>query len=305
MAVTQPRRGAARNQHSLTETATGSLAQCLFPSLDPGLTLLDIEGGRGVPIVQSLVLDHLLVNDGPAIWVDTHGYATTTSLARLTPSQRLLARINIARAFTVYQHYSAICDLPTAVAQSTQQPTTTDTEKTDHRRQSCDGSSAATPSLIVVPALDGQYRDDETLGEHAKTLQARALARLRHYARNYPVSILLTRTATDAFAAPIERAANQYLSCELTSMGPRFVGEDFETLFYPVEGGRYYQTTFAYWRQVLATRAEQVGLPEPTSSPTPGASHDSGVGTGVRADGTTTTPTTTPLVDAWTSTGGQ
>jgi len=41
----------------------------LLPQLDDGITLLDVEGGRGVPILQSLVLDHLLLNDGPAFWV--------------------------------------------------------------------------------------------------------------------------------------------------------------------------------------------------------------------------------------------
>jgi len=33
----------------------------LLPQLDDGITLLDVEGGRGVPILQSLVLDHLLL----------------------------------------------------------------------------------------------------------------------------------------------------------------------------------------------------------------------------------------------------
>lgn len=43
-------------------------------------------------------------------------------------------------------------------------------------------------------------------------------------------------------------------------MGPRFVGDEFETLLYPVDGGAYYQTMFAYWRQLLTARADQVGL---------------------------------------------
>jgi hypothetical protein len=47
-------------------------------------------------------------------------------------------------------------------------------------------------------------------------------------------------------------------------MGPRFVGDDFETLVYPVDGGTYYQTTFAYWQQLLVARAKHVGI-EPTS----------------------------------------
>ncbi len=56
-------------------------------------------------------MDHLLLNEGPAFRVDANGHATTTHLARLAPSQRLLDRIHVARGFTPYQHYSAVCDL--------------------------------------------------------------------------------------------------------------------------------------------------------------------------------------------------
>ncbi|WP_135536501.1 hypothetical protein [Halostella pelagica] len=307
LAVNQPTRGADRNQQSLTETADQPPAEFLFPSLDDGITLLDIEGGRGVPILQSLVLDHLLLSDGPAFWVDAHGHATTTSLARLTPSQRLLDRIHVARGFTAYQHYGALCNLPTAVNQFVQQATAADAVATQRERQSHEQeTSPHTPSLIVVPALDAQYRGDDTLGEeHAQTLQTRALARLSTYARGYDVPVLVTRTTAGEFSAPIQTVADQHLECEQTRMGPRFVGDEFETLVYPVDGGAYYQTTFAYWRQLLTARADQVGL-QPASPPTPG---DSGgttdIGTGVMADGTNTTLTTNPLLDAWASTGGR
>ena len=78
-------------------------------------------------------------------------------------------------------------------------------------------------------------------------------------------------------------------------MGPRFVGDEFETLVYPVGDGSYYQTTFAYWREILATRADQVGL-EPATPP----QQPDDIGTGVTVDGSTATLTTDPLLDAWT-----
>jgi hypothetical protein len=58
----------------------------LLPSVDDGIALLDVDGNRGVPILQSLVLDHLLVHDGPAFWVDANGHATSTTLAQIIPS---------------------------------------------------------------------------------------------------------------------------------------------------------------------------------------------------------------------------
>jgi hypothetical protein len=274
----------------------------LLPQLDDGITLLDVEGGRGVPVLQSLVLDHLLLHDGPAFWVDANGYATTTTLAQIAPSQRLLNRIHVARGFTAYQHYGAICDLPTAVNKSIQM-STTDARAAGRGEPSRDeDTSSHTPALIVAPAVDAQYRADDTLGEtHAKTLQARTLARLTTYADGYDIPVLVTRTQRDDFTEPVATAADHHLECEQTRMGPRVVGEDFETLVYPVDDGAYFQTTFAYWRQLLAARATQVGG-EPTT-PAPSTPTPEGVGTGVTADGETVATTADPLLDAWTASG--
>ena len=301
LAVDQPTRGADRNQ-ALADQADPTTDAMLLPSLDDGITLLDVEEGRGVPILQSLVLDRLLLHDGAAFWVDANGHATTTTLAQIAPSQRLLNRIHVARGFTAYQHYGAVCDLPSAVNKSIQM-STTNAGAAGRRAPSRDeDTSPHTPALIVAPAVDAQYRADDTLGEtHAKTLQARTLARLATYADGYDIPVLVTRAQRDDFTAPVATAADHHLECEQTRMGPRVVGEDFETLVYPVDDGAYYQTTFAYWRQLLAARATQVGM-EPTtpasSTPTP-----EGVGTGVTADGETVAATADPLLDAWTATG--
>ena len=299
LAVDQPTRGADRNR-SLADQADPAMDEMLLPSLDDGITLLDVEGGRGVPILQSLVLDHLLLHDGPAFWVDANGHATTTTLAQIAPSQWLLDRIHVARGFTAYQHYSAIYDLPTAVNKSIR-TSTTDTEVAGRWAPSRDeDTSPHTPALIVAPAIDAQYCADDTLGEtHAKTLQARTLARLATYAEGYDIPVLVTRNEQNEFTEPVVRAADHHLECEQTRMGPRVVSEDFETLVYPVDDGAYYQTTFAYWRQLLEARAAQVGI-EPA---TPAPSTSEGVGTGVTAEGETVSVTADPLLDAWTATG--
>ena len=300
-AVDQQTRGADRNR-SLADQADPATDEMLLPQLNDGITLLDVEGGRGVSILQSLVLDHLLMHDGPAFWVDADGHATTTTLARIAPSRRLLDRIHVARAFTVFQHYGAVCDLPTAVNQLIQ----TSTDDTGAAGQRAPGreedTSPHTPALIVAPAVDAQYRADDTLGEtHAKTIHARTLARLATYADGYDISVLVTRTERDEFAEPVATVADHHLECRQTRMGPRILGEDFETLVYPVDDGAYYQTTFAYWRQLLEARAAQVGVEPMTtpSTPTP-----DGIGSGVTVDGESMVVGTDPLLDAWTASAG-
>lgn len=290
-----PTSGADRNQRSLAGDAAVPAEETFLPSLDPGITVLDIDGGRGVPVIHALVLDHLLLADGPAFWVDAHGYATTTTLARVSPSRRLLDRIQVTRGFTPYQHYSAIRDLPAAV--------TTYIERAGSHQETQVNGGSARPSLIVTPAVDVQYRDDGTAlaRENAETLQARALTCLSRYARAYEIPVLVTRTRVDQFTTPIEQVADQTLQCEQTRMGPRFSSEEFETVVYPVADGAYYQTTFAYWQRILAARVDQRGL-DLDSAPTPGSSEAAlGEDSSHRQSGATRGDalTPTPLLDAW------
>jgi len=120
LAVEQQTRGADRNR-SLVDQTDPATDEMLLPQLNDGITLLDMEGGRGVPILQSLVLDHLLMHDGPAFWVDADGHATTTVLARIAPSRQLLDRIRVVIYFqrkssTIHRNISrlVICRNPNA-----------------------------------------------------------------------------------------------------------------------------------------------------------------------------------------------
>lgn len=298
--VDHPIRGADRNRH-LVDKADPDSQKMLFPTLEAGLTLLDVTGGRGVPALQSLVLDHLLLNEGSVFWIDADGHAATTTLAQIAPSQRVLNRIHVARGFTAYQHHAAVADLPAAITQSDPAGIV---RHSNQQEQSTDDTDSKSVSLIVAPALDARYRDDETLAEgDTTTLQLRTLARLVSYAEDYGVPVLVTRTTVDEFTEPIATAADQHLQCEQTSMGPRFTGEDFETLVYPTDSGAYYQTTLAYWRQLLRARAREVGI-EPLNTISQGDTTRS-IGTAGTAEGAPTTSVVGPLADAWSLSGGQ
>jgi len=214
----------------------------------------------------------------------------------------LLDRIHVARGFTAYQHYGAVCDLPTAVNKSIR-ASTADSRAADRGQPSRDDdTSPHTPALIVAPAVDAQYRADDTLREaHAETLHARTLARLATYADGYDIPVLVTRNERNEFTESVATVADHHLECEQTRWGLGSSARTSETLVYPVDDGAYYQTTFAYWRQLLSARAMQVGV-EPTT-PAPSTPTPEGVGTGVTADGETVAATADPLLDAWTARG--
>lgn len=78
LAVDQLTWGAERNR-TLADQADPASDEMLLPLLDDGVTLLDVDGGRGILILQFIVLNHLLLHDGPAFWVDANWHATTTN----------------------------------------------------------------------------------------------------------------------------------------------------------------------------------------------------------------------------------
>jgi len=221
-----------------TVRQNGGRADPRLPALETGVRLLDVEGEeRATGPLHSLVLDHLLMNDGNAVWVDAAGHAVSQSLASLAPSGRTLDRIQVARGFTAHQHYSLVRQLREQVDEDT--------------------------SLVVCPAFDHFYRDTGTYADEGDDLFLRAIATISSVADQHDVPVLVTRARQDAFSDPLAAAAVETIRCEQTTFGPRFVGDDFETLVYPMEDGMV-QTTLSFWRRVLEAR---VTATETTSTP--------------------------------------
>lgn len=198
-----------------------------LPELQDGITYLKTGDTYGIEAIQTLTIDHLLLNDGQAIWIDAGRHAITSSLHELAPSTRVLERIQIARGFTPYQHTSILQDLPDAAPSDI--------------------------SLIVVPAVDAQYRSDDVRGLNPKAMLVAALADVARLARQTGAPVLVSTVRDDDLSAPLHSLASHHLEYEQTDYGPRFNGDDFETLVYPVGDG-WVQTTLAFWKQILDAR---------------------------------------------------
>lgn len=201
-----------------------------LPQLTADVTLVEVDKQTISP-VQALVLDQLLLSDTTARWIDVFDHIQTQSLSKLAPSGRILDRLQVARAFTPFQHFALVEDLAAEIASGRETP------------------------LVVAPALDGLYRDpDGRLSpQQASTLLVRAVAKLAGIARRHDVPVVLTRTRDDEFSAPIARAADSVIEVTDTKYGPRFTSDEFETLVYPVGNGMV-QTTLAFWQRVLEAR---------------------------------------------------
>lgn len=197
-----------------------------LPSLGSGITLLE-QSTHTTGSLHSLVLDQVLLGAGSALWIDTHGNGRTEPLAELVPAMRVLDRIGIARAFTPWQHCSLLRDLPAAI----------------------------TPEigLVVIPEFDRPYRGDDLARGEAERLFEHGIDIVARLAEQSDISILCSRAQQDSLSAPLEAVADETLKCEATQFGPRFAGDEFETLVYPLEG-ELVQTTLAFWQRVLLER---------------------------------------------------
>ncbi|MEF8772463.1 hypothetical protein [Halodesulfurarchaeum sp.] len=215
-----------------------------LPQLTEGVHLLETSQ-RAVGPLHALVLDHLLLEGGHAVWIDANGYGTSMHLADVAPSTRVLDRVHIARGFTAYQHQ--------ALVQDAVEPIDDDT------------------SLVVAPAVDALYRADDIRGAEPQTLLLQSLSRLARYARDSGLPVLTTRTTADDFSDPVARLADGVIEVEQTTFGPRFRGSDFETLVY-AENGPTMQTTLTYWARILGAR-QALHEEGTTNQPTTRVSH--------------------------------
>lgn len=197
-----------------------------LPTLNAGVTLLD-TGERMTGALQSLVLDHVLIESGTATWVDARGNGTTHPMTRLAPDMRVLDRINIARAFTPWQHQSLLHDLPDEITDET--------------------------VIVVLPTLDTFYRTDDLSRQEQERMFEKAVTVADEIATERGIPVLVTRQQADALTDPLEKAVSEVIICKMTNFGPRFSGDEFETLVYQLDDG-FVQTTIAFWNRVLADR---------------------------------------------------
>ena len=210
--------------------------QTALPPLESGVIRLETDTNDRGPL-QALVLEHLFGSEQRVCWVDSRGTGTTSTLGRLAPSRRLLNRIEIARGFTAYQHHQLV-------------------------EAACERVRDGEYGLLVLPAFDYLYRSDNLRESAARRLVASLTPKLADLRRETDVPILLTTCSSEGPATALTSLVDQTFTCEQTRFGPRFVGDDHETLVYHDAGG--FQTTLAYWARLLEHRYQASRTPAET-----------------------------------------
>lgn len=192
------------------------------PSLEPGLSVVDVPSHRSTAL-HEVAINAATERDGNTLWVDARNNAVA-QLLRHPESRRRFMDINLARAFTAYQHHELIRTLPGQI-----------TERT---------------SLIVAPCLTSLYQDDDVPSPEDMQYMRASAAILAEIADTFDLPVLVSCIQG---AGKMRDVVGEYTSREIaveeTDMGYRFESDDFETLVYWHTG--YWQTTIPYWVDLL------------------------------------------------------
>ncbi|ARS89128.1 hypothetical protein [Natrarchaeobaculum aegyptiacum] len=193
---------------------------------DAGLTLLEVSSPRST-VVHRLVCDRLAAMAGrSAYWIDARNTASTHALYEHAPSRRTLAGLEIARAFTAYQHHSLVREVV--------------------RRA---GSGAG---LVVAPNVASLYQDPDLPSWEREDLLAASLETLSALSAALECPVVVTTADGDA-AETVADYADATVECVQTREGVRLEGEDDEPFTAGYWHGRYWQTTIPYWADLFGT----------------------------------------------------
>ena len=197
--------------------------------LDPGVTLL-VDGERSTA-PHRLVLAQQRCTRGKVLWVDARDTASTYALYRLTEDDQLLAGVEIARAWTAYQHHTLVRSL---------------VDRTTPRTR-----------LLVLPNVCSLYRDADLDAVVAEQLLTATLETLAEIARITTTRVLLSAPPDErsTLAPYIDATLRQRTGGGLHDSGP----------VRPTDRG-WLQTTIPDWIQRFGERHETDPLTEHRAS---------------------------------------
>lgn len=188
-----------------------------LPEPSPGITCLQVTEPKS-PAIYELVTDWLTA-ERPSFWVDSRNVANTYRLYEWVAADRALSGLQIARAFTAYQHYTLCQRLLQSVTPRTE--------------------------LVCLPNPTSLYRDDDVPEHERTTLLDAVCGGLADLADTYGLPIVVSTTHDDALTEPLLHHAERTIRCEQTPFGIRYDGEDVDTTVY--RDGPFWQTTIPYW----------------------------------------------------------
>jgi len=186
-------------------TADGAVE---LPRLDSGVTAVRPPAKRQGAVHQ-LALSERVRRDGSAYWVDAGNAASSYTLYDIASAPRHVDTMQVARAFTAYQHYSLVRSLPEVTALNTE--------------------------LVVAPNVDLLYDGcDLPLEERAEMLKS-AMTILDGVAKSADAAVICSTRVNGRVGDIVCDAADRVVDVEVIGQAVRggrgvsVVGHGFRT----------------------------------------------------------------------------
>jgi len=140
-----------------------------LPEPSSGITCLQVTEPKS-PAIYELVT-HWMTAERPSFWIDSRNVANTYRLYEGVRADRVLSGLQIARAFTAYQHYTLCQQLLQSVTPHTE--------------------------LVCLPNLTSLYRDDDVSEYERATLIDTVCDGVAELAATYDLPIVVSTIHDD------------------------------------------------------------------------------------------------------------
>ncbi|MFB6245667.1 MAG: hypothetical protein ABEJ03_04975 [Candidatus Nanohaloarchaea archaeon] len=187
------------------------------PRLVEGVNLL--EKPEGLPVFQALVADNL-AEEASAVWIDSGNQASTYAL-RSYGNPSILERVEVARAFTPFQHHRTVEKLESFVTSST--------------------------DILVLPAVDGLYADGQLRDWEAEELFAEAWSSIVDLQERCDLKVLVSVSGSPLLSPQVESSADRTIEVSETGRGWVYCSAGFDQ--YGYRSGDGVQTTLSLWER--------------------------------------------------------
>ncbi|TYT61407.1 hypothetical protein [Natrialba swarupiae] len=193
---------------------------------ESGLVLLEVSEPHST-VVHRLVTHRLADTPGrTAYWIDARNAVSTHVLYDCASSARALSGLQVARAFTAYQHHTLVREV---------------VRRADPRTE-----------LVVAPNVASLYHDSDVPAYEREELFASTLETLSELGEVLGCPVLVT-SADDERASAVSEYARTTIQCVHTREGLRLVGPDGNAATEGYWQGEWWQTTIPYWAEVCGT----------------------------------------------------
>ncbi len=156
--------------------------------LENGVNLI-VHKGENDSVLHQITAQKTSKHGYKALWIDTENHGSSYQLAAAGNTD-ILEKVEIARAFTTYQHYTLVQRIEDYIENDTE--------------------------LVLLPSIDGLYETGQLSEEESRELLKQSLNHLNKLGKNkdLEIAVTLSRAGKGEFHGLVEQKAVRSVDCD-------------------------------------------------------------------------------------------